>query len=207
MTGLPAVWAIPKQYYFFYRFHIGLFFGRYVTADDITWSRMIGALCLLPFWYFGGIEVRYFVITGWALCWVGDWLDGAIADATGTQSDFGKWFDPLADKIQFYIPAVLFVYHFTWVPFLVICVLDIFSTFRRGFGGVRAEAGVEGANWYGKWKTGFQIIFFFLSAFTFLNMEHMGMRELYAFNLGQVALWTAVGLSFSSLFFRIQKES
>lgn len=211
MANIQAICAFLKQCYFFARWYVGAFFGLYISANQLTWFRMICAVLLVPLWLFGDSATRYTIIALWAVCWACDWLDGAVADATSTRSDFGKWFDPLADKVQFYIPAALFVYSFTWVPFILAFLLDTYSTMKRGFGGGGIAGGtakdVVGANWYGKWKTGCQVIFFFMSALAFADDGQQGYFEMYAYNIGQAALWTAIGLSFVSLFFRTQYEA
>ncbi len=50
------------------------------------------ALAILSNWY----------LTAFALCWLAaftDWLDGYVARRTSTVSEWGKVFDPLADKV------------------------------------------------------------------------------------------------------------
>lgn len=87
-----------------------------------------------------------------------DWLDGYLARSRGEVTDFGKFMDPLADKILV-AAALLALVELGALPSWVVLVI-----LAREFivSGVRMVAASEGvviaASWYGKFKTVFQMI-------------------------------------------------
>ena len=87
-----------------------------------------------------------------------DWLDGYLARSRGEVTDFGKFMDPLADKILV-MAALLALIELGALPSWVVLVIV-----AREFivSGVRMMAATEGvviaASWYGKFKTVFQMI-------------------------------------------------
>lgn len=87
-----------------------------------------------------------------------DWLDGYLARSRNEVTDFGKFMDPLADKILV-MAALLALIELGSLPSWVVLVIV-----AREFivSGVRMVAATEGvviaASWYGKFKTVFQMI-------------------------------------------------
>ncbi|WP_296011234.1 CDP-diacylglycerol--glycerol-3-phosphate 3-phosphatidyltransferase [uncultured Adlercreutzia sp.] len=87
-----------------------------------------------------------------------DWLDGYLARSRGEVTDFGKFMDPLADKIL--VTAALIAL----VELAVLPGWPVLIILGREFivSGVRMVAASKGtviaASWYGKAKTVFQII-------------------------------------------------
>lgn len=87
-----------------------------------------------------------------------DWIDGYLARSRGEVTDFGKFMDPLADKIL--VAAALLAL----VELQVLPSWPVLIILGREFivSGVRMMAAAEGvviaASWYGKFKTVFQII-------------------------------------------------
>ncbi len=60
----------------------------------------------------------FFVIAG-----LTDWLDGFLARKIGSESNFGKYFDPVADKILI-ISVYVFAFYSNWLdPFIVWVVI------------------------------------------------------------------------------------
>ena len=86
-----------------------------------------------------------------------DWLDGYLARSRGEVTDFGKFMDPLADKILV-MAALLALIELgslpSWVALIIVAREFIVSGVRM----VAASKGtVISASWYGKFKTVFQI--------------------------------------------------
>ncbi|WP_080797353.1 CDP-diacylglycerol--glycerol-3-phosphate 3-phosphatidyltransferase [Arabiibacter massiliensis] len=87
-----------------------------------------------------------------------DWLDGYLARSRNEVTDFGKFMDPLADKILV-AAALLALVELGSLPSWVVLVI-----LAREFivSGVRMVAASEGvviaASWYGKFKTVFQMV-------------------------------------------------
>lgn len=87
-----------------------------------------------------------------------DWLDGYLARSRGEVTDFGKFMDPLADKILV-VAALLALIELgalpSWVALIIVAREFIVSGVRM----VSASKGVViAASWYGKFKTVFQMI-------------------------------------------------
>ena len=87
-----------------------------------------------------------------------DYVDGQIARKYDQVSDFGKFLDPLADKLL--ICAILVeMVGLGWVPAWIVNIIIIRELAVTGLRAVAADKGVViAADWYGKWKTTFQII-------------------------------------------------
>ncbi len=87
-----------------------------------------------------------------------DYLDGALARKMGIESIFGKFFDPVADKILVSSTLVLLIPFGRLEPLMVIILLGRDTL----IGGIRSAAASEnmiiGAGVAGKWKTAIQMI-------------------------------------------------
>ena len=117
-----------------------------VFVVTLFWMREI------PLW--GRIvPAIVYLITG-----LTDMLDGKIARKYNLVTDFGKFLDPLADKLL--ICAILVeMVGLGWVPAWIVNIIIIRELAVTGLRAVAADKGVViAADWYGKWKTTFQII-------------------------------------------------
>lgn len=70
-------------------------------ANCLTAIRFIGALCLIPIAPFSTV---FYIV--YITCGVTDALDGPIARATGSSSEFGAMFDSLSDLLFYIITMV-----------------------------------------------------------------------------------------------------
>ncbi|GGL43674.1 CDP-diacylglycerol--glycerol-3-phosphate 3-phosphatidyltransferase [Sporolactobacillus putidus] len=123
---------------------------------------------------------------------VTDWLDGRIARKRHLITNFGKFSDPLADKLLVMSAFVSFAGMGRIASWMVIIIL------AREFAvtGLRLVAAGEGdviaAGQLGKWKTFFQMLA--IISFLFNNIPF----GLNGFPLNQVLLWIAVILTILS---------
>jgi len=69
------------------------------VPNAITLGRVVLALLMLPLLRFGGSWVRLGCLPLMAVVFLSDAFDGKLARKLGQVTDFGKLFDPLADKI------------------------------------------------------------------------------------------------------------
>lgn len=87
-----------------------------------------------------------------------DWLDGWLARKTQTVTDFGKLFDPLADKLL--VTALLIVFlglgEIDFWPVLIIIFREILVEGLRSWEMVKGK--VVAASFWGKAKTVFQML-------------------------------------------------
>lgn len=87
-----------------------------------------------------------------------DWIDGYLARSRGEVTDFGKFMDPLADKILVAAALIALVELGTlpgW-PVLIILAREFIVSGIRMVAASKGE--VIAASWYGKAKTVFQMI-------------------------------------------------
>ena len=87
-----------------------------------------------------------------------DWLDGYLARSRGEVTDFGKFMDPLADKVLV-VAALLVLVELGSLPSWPVIIIIAREFIVSGVRMVAASKGeVIAASWYGKFKTVFQMI-------------------------------------------------
>ena len=131
-------------------------FAKMGWANRITLMRcgaIIPILILYPNIYTCWIAMFLFVLAA-----ISDFVDGYIARKEKQVTNFGKFLDPLADKLL--ICAILVeMVGLGWVPAWIVNIIIIRELAVTGLRAVAADKGVViAADWYGKWKTTFQII-------------------------------------------------
>lgn len=112
-----------------------------------------------------GVYSKYVSVTIFIVASVTDWLDGSIARKHNLVTNFGKFADPLADKLL--VGAALICLSDTsiglasdgkipaWIVIVIISREFIISGFRT----LAADAGVVlAAGWWGKVKTACQMV-------------------------------------------------
>lgn len=162
------------------------------TPNKLTVARMI----LVPF-------LVLFMLTGWGdaankyICLVifvtasvTDWFDGQIARKYNLVTNFGKFMDPLADKLLVCSALICFIELEklpAWVVIIIIAREFIISGFRL----IAAENGIViAANYWGKFKTVSQMIMIIL-----LIIDLGGFFDI----LEQIFIWLSVALTVISL--------
>jgi CDP-diacylglycerol---glycerol-3-phosphate 3-phosphatidyltransferase len=86
-----------------------------------------------------------------------DYLDGFYARRRGMVSNFGKFMDPVADKLLTCSAFIMLVSH-GWVPGWIVCIIVSREIAVTGLRSVVSEKGGDvSASRLGKYKTGFQI--------------------------------------------------
>lgn len=123
-------------------------------ANKLTLLRVILipffllALYLLPEGVANWVGVAIFIVAS-----VTDWLDGYIARSRNLVTNFGKFMDPLADKLLVASALIYFVESGTMPAWIVIIIISrefLISGFRL----VASDNGkVIAASWWGKIKT------------------------------------------------------
>lgn len=101
---------------------------------------------------------KYIAAAVFVLASLTDMLDGKIARKYNLVTNFGKFMDPLADKLLVCSALIAFVelgYLPAWIVIIIISREFIISGFRL----IAADKGVViAANYWGKFKTTFQMI-------------------------------------------------
>ncbi|MCP1101558.1 CDP-diacylglycerol--glycerol-3-phosphate 3-phosphatidyltransferase [Aequitasia blattaphilus] len=101
----------------------------------------------------GGDANKWIALTLFCIASITDWLDGKIARANNLVTNFGKFMDPLADKLLVCSALVCLIPEGklqAWVVIVIISREFIISGFRL----VASDAGIViAASYWGKFKT------------------------------------------------------
>lgn len=136
MKNKKVLFNIPNCLCFFRILLISLFLYVYFVADFK--NRYLVAAFVL-------------VISG-----ISDFLDGFIARKFNMVTDFGKFIDPVADKLTQFVVAItlLFSYPLAWILLIIIILKDlmlaIVGLYLYDYG-----LKITGASWWGKIATAY----------------------------------------------------
>ena len=135
----------------------------------------------------------------WMACWVfvaaavTDWFDGHLARTRNEVSAFGRFLDPIADKLL--VASTLFMLSTfdridaaSVMPALVILLRELMVSGLREFL-AELQVGVPVTK-LAKWKTGFQMV-----ALPVLLVGDVGPEILHPKALGEACLWVAAALT------------
>ncbi|GGH81985.1 CDP-diacylglycerol--glycerol-3-phosphate 3-phosphatidyltransferase [Pullulanibacillus pueri] len=173
-------------------------------ANKITVSRVILIPIFLIFflipWSFGNITIWHAVIPVqdfiaaiiFIVASCTDWLDGYYARKLNLVTNFGKFLDPLADKLlvmSAFVPLVGFDVIPSWMVIVILAREFAVTGLRL----VAVEGGeVIAASQMAKWKTATQMIALILLLFHNIPFGEEG------FPLADIFLWIAVVLTILS---------
>ncbi len=122
-------------------------------ANQLTMFRVILIPVFLIVLYADFTNCRYVALAIFAVASATDFLDGYIARSRGLVTDFGKFMDPLADKVLVMTAMLMFV---SWGQ-MPAWVLAVVLARELAVSGLRMIAATEGkviaAAWSGKIKT------------------------------------------------------
>ena len=129
--------------------------------NKLTVLRMI----LIPFFVVcllaqGGTvqSLRYAAVAIFIVASLTDLLDGKIARKYNLVTNFGKFMDPLADKLLV-CSALICLIQLGQIPSWMVIIIVSREFIISGFRLVAAEQGIViAASYWGKWKTTFQMI-------------------------------------------------
>ena len=131
-------------------------------ANKLTLLRVLMIPAFLGVLYWGGPNSEYIALAIFVIASLTDFLDGYIARSSGLVTDFGKFMDPLADKVLV-TTAMLWFVQTGVMPAWAVAVV-IFREFAiSGIRLIAAERGrVIAAAWSGKIKTAATMVFLML---------------------------------------------
>lgn len=158
-------------------------------------------------------ESGFWAAAIFAVASVTDWLDGYLARRMGIVTIFGKFLDPIADKL-IVMAALIMILPFGRVPAWMVLVIlgrEIIITGLRGI--ASTEGIVIAASDLGKFKTIFQIVailglllhydyhwFFGIdSPYLYVNMHNVGMFYLWIATI--ITVWS--GVDYLAKFMRV----
>lgn len=146
--------------------------------NKLTLMRIILIPVFMIVLYWGFPGANYVALIIFIIASLTDWLDGKIARSRNLITDFGKFADPLADKMLVTAAMLWFVENHqmpAWALLIVICREFAVSGLRM----IASDKGrVIAAGWSGKVKTASTmvcIILMFLPIPALLNMVCVGL--------------------------------
>lgn len=138
------------------------------------------------------IAVAIFVIAS-----VTDFLDGYIARKEHLVSNFGKFMDPLADKLL--VCSALICLSGDKIPAWIVIIIISRELFISGFRTLAADQNIVlAASWWGKFKTGFQMVMIIV---LILDIPHKSFEI-----LGLILIYISLALTLISLIDYIAKN-
>ncbi|MEG2139741.1 MAG: CDP-diacylglycerol--glycerol-3-phosphate 3-phosphatidyltransferase [Bilophila sp.] len=152
-------------------------------ANQITLARIFFVIPIVILLYFEGRVACFMAALLFSIASITDFLDGHIARKSNMVTSFGKFLDPLADKLLICSVLIMFV-ELGWVPaWMTILIVGR----ELAVTGLRAMAIDEGvliaADKFGKVKTVLQIVAIIPLLVHYpllgLNMERIGIFLLY----------------------------
>ena len=161
------------------------------TPNKLTVARMILVPFLVVFLLtgWGGEANRWICLAIFVAASVTDWFDGHLARKYNLITNFGKFMDPLADKLLV-CSALICLIQLGQLPAWVVIVIISREFIISGFRLVAADNGIViAASYWGKFKTVFQMTAVVLLIF---NIPPLSV-------LTSAVLWIAVILTVVSL--------
>ena len=160
--------------------------------NKLTVLRVI----MVPFFVFfmltdvGGAANKWIALALFVIASLTDMLDGKIARKYNLVTNFGKFMDPLADKLLVCSALICLIPSGKLAPAIVIVIIArefIISGFRL----VASDNGIViAASYWGKFKTVFQMAMIIV-----LIADFGGVFDI----IGEVLIWVAVALTIISL--------
>lgn len=143
---------------------------------------------LLTGW--GGEANRWICLAIFVAASVTDWFDGHLARKYNLITNFGKFMDPLADKLLV-CSAMICMIELDKLPAWVVIIIIGREFIISGFRLIAAENGIViAANYWGKFKTVSQMIMIILLMLNFGGIFTV---------LTQIFIWLSVALTIISL--------
>lgn len=161
--------------------------------NKLTLFRII----LIPFFLFflltdycGNAE-KFIALGIFAVASLTDMLDGKIARKYNLITNFGKFMDPIADKLLVSSAFIAFV-QMNLLPAWIVIIFIAREFIISGFRLVASDAGIVlAASWWGKFKTAFQMIMCLL---LIINLDYPVLNV-----IEQIFIYASLALSIISL--------
>ncbi len=162
------------------------------TPNKLTVARMIIVPFLVVFLLtgWGGDANRYISLALFVVASITDWFDGYLARKNNLVTNFGKFMDPLADKLLV-CSAMICMIELNRLPAWFVIIIIAREFIISGFRLIAAENGIViAANYWGKFKTASQMIMIIL-----LILHFDGIFVV----LEQIFIWLSLALTIISL--------
>ena len=161
--------------------------------NKLTVLRVI----MVPFFVFfmltdvGGAANKWIALVLFVVASLTDMLDGKIARKYNLITNFGKFMDPIADKLLVSSAFIAFV-QMNLLPAWIVIIFIAREFIISGFRLVASDAGIVlAASWWGKFKTAFQMIMCLL---LIINLDYPVLNV-----IEQIFIYASLALSIISL--------
>ena len=161
--------------------------------NKLTLFRVV----LIPFFLFFlltdfcGTAGKFIALGIFAVASLTDMLDGKIARKYNLITNFGKFMDPIADKLLVSSAFIAFV-QMDLLPAWMVIIFIAREFIISGFRLVASDAGIVlAASWWGKFKTAFQMIMCLL---LIINLDYPAVNV-----IEQIFIYASLALSIISL--------
>ena len=169
-------------------------------ANKLTTFRVLCIPIFVVFMLIESIPYNYYLAAiVFIIASITDLFDGKIARKYHLVTNFGKFMDPLADKML--VSAALICLTPKMIPSWVVIIIISRELFISGFRMLAADQGIVlAAGWWGKFKTAFSMVMIIvLIVNTPLNNSVL-------YIIGQVLIWISLALTIISMIDYVSKN-
>ena len=169
-------------------------------ANKLTTFRVLCIPIFVVFMLIESIPYNYYLAAiVFIIASITDLFDGKIARKYHLVTNFGKFMDPLADKML--VSAALICLTPKMIPSWVVIIIISRELFISGFIMLAADQGIVlAAGWWGKFKTAFSMVMIIvLIVNTPLNNSVL-------YIIGQVLIWISLALTIISMIEYVSKN-
>lgn len=169
-------------------------------ANKLTTFRVLCIPIFVVFMLIESIPYNYYLAAiVFIIASITDLFDGKIARKYHLVTNFGKFMDPLADKML--VSAALICLTPKMIPSWVVIIIISRELFISGFRMLAADQGIVlTAGWWGKFKTAFSMVMIIvLIVNTPLNNSVL-------YIIGQVLIWISLALTIISMIEYVSKN-
>lgn len=169
-------------------------------ANKLTTFRVLCIPIFVVFMLIESIPYNYYLAAiVFIVASITDLFDGKIARKYHLVTNFGKFMDPLADKML--VSAALICLTPKMIPSWVVIIIISRELFISGFRMLVADQGIVlAAGWWGKFKTAFSMVMIIvLIVNTPLNNSVL-------YIIGQILIWISLALTIISMIEYVSKN-
>ena len=169
-------------------------------ANKLTTFRVLCIPIFVVFMLIESIPYNYYLAAiVFIVAIITDLFDGKIARKYHLVTNFGKFMDPLADKML--VSAALICLTPKMIPSWVVIIIISRELFISGFRMLAADQGIVlAAGWWGKFKTAFSMVMIIvLIVNTPLNNSVL-------YIIGQILIWISLALTIISMIEYVSKN-
>ena len=169
-------------------------------ANKLTTFRVLCIPIFVVFMLIESISYNYYLAAiVFIVASITDLFDGKIARKYHLVTNFGKFMDPLADKML--VSAALICLTPKMIPSWVVIIIISRELFISGFRMLAADQGIVlVAGWWGKFKTAFSMVMIIvLIVNTPLNNSVL-------YIIGQILIWISLALTIISMIEYVSKN-